>query len=221
MKMLINIPDEVYQSICEDYASFSNTTEGKALKAIYLGKKLELSDDDVPTSIDQRKAIIHSLEDQKADFQLRFGDTYDDVNRAYDRVIRALEHPLKVSKLIAEAIEASGGSTQYMTGLRNGLRWSKSVVDGSEDPVDFEELPDDDSIECISSLDMTELFILYDALRKARTELVESSYYNRSSGSINKFIKLTHWLTYIDSVIARKGEEEPVDREETTNEPRR
>lgn len=221
MKLFIDIPDEVYQSICEDYTSFSNTIEGKALQAIYVGQKVESSCYGIPISVEERRALIQDMEVQKTDFQQRFGDTYDDVNRAYDRVIRALEHPLKVSKLIAEAIEASGGSTQYMTGLRNGLRWSKSVVDGSEDPVDFEELPDDDSIECISSLDMTELFILYDALHKARTELVESSYYNRSSGSINKFIKLTHWLTYIDSVIARKGEEEPIDREETTNEPRR
>ena len=55
-------------------------------------------------------------------------------DEAIDMAIHSLEHtePQKIIQYIDFAIESSSGKTDYMIGLRNGIRVIKSYIDGKE-----------------------------------------------------------------------------------------
>ena len=49
-----------------------------------------------------------------------------------DDVIKVLEQEPKMLDTIDFAIDASNGDTNYFVGFRNGLRYTKSLIDGEE-----------------------------------------------------------------------------------------
>lgn len=49
-----------------------------------------------------------------------------------DKAIKALEQEPKILNTLDFAIDASSGDTNYFVGFRNGLRYSKSLIDGKE-----------------------------------------------------------------------------------------
>lgn len=62
---------------------------------------------------------------------------YDDKNpckRAVilGKAIKSLEQEPKILNTLDFAIDASNGDTNYFVGFRNGLRYSKSLIDGKE-----------------------------------------------------------------------------------------
>lgn len=52
--------------------------------------------------------------------------------KAFDAAIKALEQESKILNTLDFAIDASNGNTNYFVGFRNGLRYSKSLIDGKE-----------------------------------------------------------------------------------------
>ena len=130
MYLLIDIPEDTYNLITRDHVSFSNNTEGKALQAISTGVRFSLDDTE---NID----TIQELRDQQSAFNEKFQPHNDKVNRAYDRVIAALKHPARVAKMLEIGINSTSGDDDYSMGIRNGIRWAKSVLTGESD-VEFE-----------------------------------------------------------------------------------
>ncbi len=67
------------------------------------------------------------------DYDVNFdGHTAEEIAEAFDMAIKALEQEPKIIETIDFAINVSDEGTNYFVGLRNGMRYVKSLIDGEE-----------------------------------------------------------------------------------------
>ena len=73
-----------------------------------------------------KEIAIHNL------FALKLRSRVLSDRDALDMAIKVLEQEPKMLDTIDFAIDASNGDTNYFVGFRNGLRYTKSLIDGEE-----------------------------------------------------------------------------------------
>ena len=147
----------------------------------------------------------------------------------YDRqeeIIKALEQELKILDTLNFAIDASNGDTNYFVGFRNGLRYSKSLIDGKE--PQFESCAEQEPCEdCINRQAVLSMQYRIDDSATLSTRDVVNVDDIEDLPPVTPKPKTGHWIPvsermpevddeYIITIRERWGEDEEWDYETTT-----